>query len=198
MHDQMSARGPDEAGEGFSDDGRVGFAHRRLKIIDLDSRADQPMLTSDGECAIVFNGEIYNYHSLRKELEEEGYQFTTTSDTEVSLFSFLQWGDKMFARLRGMYAFAIWDGAQKRLLLGRDPYGIKPLYYANDGQTLRMASQVKALQADGQVGRAVDPAGMVGFLLTGTVPEPHTIYQNIKALPTGHALWVGEQGVSDP
>lgn len=198
VRDYMYLRGPDAAGEWYSNDGLVGLAHRRLKIIDLDSRANQPMLTPDGVYAIIFNGEIYNYHSLRKELEAVGHQFTTSSDTEVLLFSFLQWGDKIFSRLRGMYAFAIWDGGNKRLLVGRDPYGIKPLYYANDGKTLRLASQVKALQAGGEVNSAVDPAGMVGFLLTGSVPEPHTIYRGIKALPAGHALWANEQGVSEP
>jgi len=196
--DHMYSRGPDASGEWFSSDGLLGLAHRRLKIIDLDSRADQPMLTPDGMHAIVFNGEIYNYHSLRKKLERKGHQFTTNSDTEVLLHSFLQWGGKMFARLRGMYAFAIWDGVNKRLLIGRDPYGIKPLYYANDGKTLRLASQVKALQASGQISKTVDPAGMVGFLLTGSVPEPHTIYRDIKALPAGHALWAKDQGVGEP
>ncbi len=196
--DHMYSRGPDASGEWFSKDGLIGLGHRRLKIIDLDSRADQPMLTTDGAYAIIFNGEIYNYHSLRTELENAGHQFTTSSDTEVLLLAFLHWGEKMFTRLRGMYAFAIWDEQKKRLLVGRDPYGIKPLYYANDGKTLRLASQVKALMSGGQLSAAFDPAGMVGFLLTGSVPEPSTIYQDIKALPAGHALWVDERGVSEP
>ena len=145
IRDRMASRGPDGAGEWYSEDERVGFAHRRLSIIDLSDRAAQPMISADGSLVITFNGEIYNYRELREELAAKGRVFRTTSDTEVLLQLYAEKGADMLQVLRGMFAFAIWDQRRAALFLARDPYGIKPLYYADDGWTLRCAAQVKAL-----------------------------------------------------
>ncbi len=198
MRDHMAARGPDGSGEWFSSDGRVGLGHRRLAIIDLHERAAQPMISQHGDLTIVFNGEIYNYQALRQELEAKGRVFRTTSDTEVLLHLYADRGEEMVKDLRGMFAFGLWDGHKKSLLLARDPYGIKPLYYADDGWTFRFASQVKALLAGGKVSRDPDPAGHVGFYLFGSVPEPYTMYQDIRAVPAGAIMWVGEVGPLEP
>src|ERR1700751_4038233 len=194
----MRSRGPDGAGAWWNTDRRCGFGHRRLSIIDLSDRASQPMVSSDGRLVIVFNGEIYNYPELRTELEHEGVRFRTTSDTEALLHLYSRDGANMVHRLRGMFAFAIWDEERRGLFLARDPYGIKPLYTAHDGWTFRFASQVKALLAGGQVSRDPEPAGMVGFHLFGSVPEPFTLYREIRALPAGHTQWVDVAGPREP
>ena len=198
IRERMAARGPDGAGEWLSADGQVGLGHRRLSIIDLRAIADQPMLSADGRKIIVFNGEIYNYKELRAELQREGRAFRTESDTEVLLHLYDRDGARMVERLRGMYALAIWDAGRQGLFLARDPLGIKPLYYANDGQTVRVASQVKALLAGGYVDTRPEPAGHVGFLLWGFVPDPFTLYRGVKALPAGHSLWIDARGASAP
>jgi len=130
------------------------LAHRRLAIIDLTEAAAQPMHDPETGNVIVFNGEIYNYRELRRELEAQGVTFRTQSDTEVLLALYRVHGSDMLPKLRGMFAFALWDALQQSLLLARDPLGIKPLYYADDGRTLRFASQVKALLAGGGVDTA--------------------------------------------
>ncbi len=192
--DAMSARGPDGAGAWWSTDRRCGLGHRRLSILDLSERAAQPMTSADGKIVITFNGEIYNYQILRAELEAAGVRFRTTSDTEVLLHLYARHGAAMVQRLRGMFAFAIWDTARRELFLARDPYGIKPLYTANDGWTFRFASQVKGLLAGGQVSRDPEPAGLAGFHLFGSVPEPFTLYRDIRALPAGHMQRVDAAG----
>lgn len=196
--DHMAARGPDGAGEWWSDDGRLGLGHRRLAIIDLDARANQPMVSDDGRLAIVFNGEIYNLPELRAELEAQGRRFRTTSDTEALLHLYALHGRAMVHKLGGMYAFAIWDQARQGVLLARDPYGIKPLYTCDDGWTFRFASQVKALLAGGKVSRDPEPAGVVGFHLFGSVPEPFTLYRDIRCLPAGHTQWIDASGPEEP
>ncbi len=145
----MLARGPDGAGLWIADQHRVGLAHRRLAIIDLSALGAQPMASEDGQFHIVFNGGIYNYPALRDELAGRGYRFRSHSDTEVLLALYATLGAAMLGRLRGMFAFAIWDDRESSLFLARDAYGIKPLYYADDGRTLRVASQVQALRARG-------------------------------------------------
>ncbi len=194
----MHSRGPDGSGLWWSGDRRCGLGHRRLSIIDLSDRASQPMMSEDGQFVVVFNGEIYNYPQLRAELEGDGARFRTTSDTEVLLHLYARHGAEMVHRLRGMFAFAIWDQARHRLFLARDPYGIKPLYTANDGWIFRFASQVKALLAGGNVSRDPEPAGVVGFHLFGSVPEPFTLYRDIRSLPAGHTQWVDAAGPREP
>src|SRR5580704_10777127 len=198
IRDHMAARGPDGDGEWQSADGRTGFGHRRLAIIDLSERAAQPMASADGKTVIVFNGEIYNYRALRADLAAKGYVFRTQSDTEVLLQLYAHKGAAMVRDLRGMFAFGLWDSDKQGLLLARDPYGIKPLYYADDGWTLRFASQVKTLVAGGGVSLAPDPAGWAGFLLFGSVPEPFTVHQEVRALPAGTTMWVDRRGPAAP
>jgi asparagine synthase (glutamine-hydrolysing) len=197
IRDHMAARGPDGLGEWFSHDERVGLGHRRLTIIDLSERGAQPMTSADGKLVVTFNGEIYNYQELRASLAAKGCIFRSQTDTEVLLHLYAEKGEAMVYDLRGMFAFALWDGEKGALLLARDPYGVKPLYYADDGWTLRFASQVKALLAGGQVSRAPEPAGWAGFCLFGSVPEPFTTYQEIRAVPAGCTVWVDRTGPHD-
>jgi asparagine synthase (glutamine-hydrolysing) len=198
VRDHMAARGPDASGVWLSGDGRLGLGHRRLSIIDLSERAAQPMLRAEGRLAITFNGEIYNYKALRQALQASGHVFHSHSDTEVLLYLYAEKGEAMVHELRGMFAFALWDGEKRMLLLARDPYGIKPLYYADDGTTFRFASQVKALLVGGKVSREPDPAGWVGFYLFGSVPEPYTIHRAIRAVPAGATLWIDKRGPAIP
>jgi asparagine synthase (glutamine-hydrolysing) len=188
IREVMTARGPDDAGIWLSE--RIGLAHRRLSIIDLTKMGSQPMTTQDGIFRIVFNGEIYNYRQLRSQLKAKGYSFHTNSDTEVLLHLYAEYGAKMVYHIRGMYAFAIWDDKNKGLFLARDPFGIKPLYYADDGLSFRFASQVKALLKGGQIDITPQAAGHVGFYLWGYVPEPYTLYKGIYSLPAGTSLWI--------
>lgn len=189
VRDHMAARGPDGAGEWFSPDGRVGLAHRRLAIIDLSERGAQPMASADGQLVISFNGEIYNYRELRAALQRAGRVFRTESDTEVLLQLYEEHGTAMLPMLRGMFALVLWDGRDRSMLLARDAFGIKPLYYADDGRTSRSASQVKALLR-APVDGSADPAGHAGFFLWGSVPSPFTLYRGIRELPAGHCLRV--------
>jgi asparagine synthase (glutamine-hydrolysing) len=164
MREAMARRGPDAAGLWRSEDGRVGLAHRRLAVIDPTPEADQPMASADGRLVIVFNGEILNYRELRRELEDQGHRFRTRSDTEVLLHLYDRYGEAMVERLRGMYAFALWDAGRRRLFAARDPFGILPLYYSSAGGAIRFASQVKALRRARAISDRLDPAGQAGFL----------------------------------
>jgi asparagine synthase (glutamine-hydrolysing) len=190
----MINRGPDGEGLWISDDKRIGLAHRRLSIIDLSRSGAQPMTTSDNAIRIVYNGEIYNFRELRHGLELKGYRFRSNSDTEVLLYLYQEYGQEIVHYLRGMYAFVIWDRHNRGIFLARDPLGIKPLYYADDGITIRIASQVKALLKGGQVDTNPEPAGHVGFFLWGHVPEPYTLYKGIRVLPAGTSLWIDTLG----
>lgn len=197
IRDHMTARGPEGFGCWISPDRRIGLAHRRLALIDLSDDGLQPM--SDGAAlTITYNGEIYNYQALRRELEASGAVFRTRSDTEVILHGFSAYGPNFFARLRGMFALAIWNAETRQLTLARDGYGIKPLYYANSGGSVRFASSVKALLAGGQLSRDPDYAGQAGFYMLGSVPEPFTTYAAISALPAGTYMTCGDGGTSAP
>ncbi|MBI3391834.1 MAG: asparagine synthase (glutamine-hydrolyzing) [Nitrospirae bacterium] len=198
IRERMKSRGPDGEGLWVSPARRVGLAHRRLSIIDLSPAGSQPMSSQDGRLRIVFNGEIYNYRALRDELERSGVRFFSTSDTEVMLHLYAAKGRDFVNDLRGMFAFALWDEKEKTLLLGRDRFGIKPLYYADGGGTVRVASQVKALLAGGRLSRDTDPAGVAGFFLWGSVPEPYTTFRSVRALPAGTTMLVSALGADDP
>lgn len=198
IRDSMTARGPDGAGLWISRQSRIGMAHRRLSIIDLSETGSQPMSARGGRLQIVFNGEIYNYRALRQDLEKKGYHFISSSDTEVLLHLYTEKGPEMVNALRGMYAFALWDDDRQGLFLARDPFGIKPIYFHDDGHTFRCASQVKALLAGKGFLMQSEPAGHVGFFLWGNVPEPFTLYKNLFALPAGHTLWVDHSGMHAP
>jgi asparagine synthase (glutamine-hydrolysing) len=197
VRDCMTSRGPDGCGMWIAPDRRTAMAHRRLAIIDPTPRAAQPMISRDGRLTIVFNGEIYNHHELRRDVERDSGPLRTTSDTEVLLALYAREGEAMLRRLRGMFAICIWDSAKRTLFLARDPYGIKPLYYAVHDGTVRVASQVRALLA-GRIPRGVDLAGVTGFLLRGSVPEPFTIHEGIRAVPAGTSITVDERGVGEP
>ncbi len=198
IREAMIRRGPDGAGLWISPNRRVGLAHRRLAIIDLSEAGAQPMATADGLFRITFNGEIYNYRELRKELEAKGYRFRSNSDTEVLLHLYADRGEDMVHALRGMYAFALWDERKQAMFLARDPFGIKPLYYADDGKTFRFASQVKALLKGGGIASQPEAAGYAGFLIWGSVPEPFTLHREIRALPAGARMWVDVRGRRGP
>ena len=185
---RMHRRGPD--GEGRWQAGGVFLGHRRLAILDLDPRAAQPMHSACGRYAIVFNGEIYNFRALQRELVAQGEVSRTTSDTEVILALFAREGEAMLPRLHGMFAFVIWDCLERKAFAARDPYGIKPLYVARVAGGVALASQVKALLSTGLVDLAPDPVGQAGFWMLGSVPEPHTWYRDIRAVRAGHCLWV--------
>jgi len=198
INDHMAARGPDGRGLWIAADGRTGFGHQRLAIIDLSEAGAQPMHSACGRYTITFNGEIYNYRELRDELTARGHSFRTGSDTEVLLQLYADCGADMVRRLRGMFAFGLWDSIEGKLLLARDALGIKPLYWSDDGWTVRFASQAKALLAGGALARDPDPAGIVGFHLLGSVPEPFTVWRDIYGLPAGTTITVGAAGPALP
>jgi asparagine synthase (glutamine-hydrolysing) len=182
-------RGPDADGFYFGEGAALG--HRRLSIIDL-STGDQPIYNEDRTMAVVFNGEIYNFQALRAELAACGHRFSTSSDTEVILHAWEQYGDGFVARLRGMFAFAVWDLARRRLLLARDRVGKKPLYYAHDGERLLFGSELKAVVADPSVKRAISLEAVDEYLSFGAVPAPRTIYQQVHQLPpASYLVWEG-------
>jgi asparagine synthase (glutamine-hydrolysing) len=182
MSASMCHRGPDGSGAWTSPSGRAVLAHRRLAVIDLET-GNQPMVAKGADTAIVFNGEIYNYLELRAELEGEGVDFSTTSDTEVLLQLFVRRGERCVDALRGMFAFAAWDDRRGRLLLARDRIGKKPLFYTVVDSSLYFASSFAAL---GEVGRqrpALDPQALDLYISLGYVPAPHTIHDGVLKLP---------------
>ena len=194
--DRMQRRGPDGSGQWFEPG--VWLGHRRLAIIDLDVRSEQPMLSGCGRYSIVFNGEIYNFRQLRADLESTGIEFRTTSDTEVLLALFAKHGEAMLPKLRGMFAFVIWDRDARRGFAARDPYGIKPLYFSQTADGVMLASQVKALVATNRISLAPCAVGQAGFWLLGSVPEPYTWYRDVSALAAGHFVWIKHGKVAVP
>jgi asparagine synthase (glutamine-hydrolysing) len=198
MNDAMITRGPDGEGVWLGAEDRIGFAHRRLSIIDLTDSGAQPMVFDGGRLSITYNGEIYNFRELRTELESQGRRFRSDSDTEVLLHLYDRDGASMVDRLRGMFAFAIYDRDKQGVFLARDGFGIKPLYYANDGRTVRFASQVKALLAGGGIDTAPSAAGLAGVYVWGSVPEPWTLFDKIRSLPAGSTMWIDRDGTRDP
>ena len=196
MNDSMFARGPDGFGC-WSNEGII-LGHRRLAILDLDVRSNQPMISADRRYVIVFNGEIYNFQYLRQILEADGIEFSTTSDTEVLLALFVRDGEQMLSKLRGMFAFAIWDRTTRELFMARDPYGIKPLYFTRCKFGFVFASQVKALLASGLISPRQESAGLVGFYLWGSVPEPWTLYRDVFSLPAGHWMRINDNSTESP
>jgi asparagine synthase (glutamine-hydrolysing) len=178
-------RGPD--GEGYFSTPEASLGHRRLAIIDLPGGA-QPMSTPDGRHTLIYNGEIYNFPALRAELEEEGATFHTRSDTEVLLHAVARWGVPALSRLRGMFAFAVWDSERRSLLMARDRLGLKPLYYTVAGGRLLFASEMKALLAYPEVPRRLNPQAADDFLTYLYIPAPQTILEGIHELPPAHWL----------
>ncbi len=194
MRDSLAHRGPDHAGLWRSGDGRVCFGHRRLSIIDLDERSHQPLASHDGGLIVTFNGEIYNYRALRKELEKRGARFRTESDTEVLLEGYRAWGGDFVGRLSGMFAFALWDDSKKTLLCARDRAGEKPFYYALVGDTFLFASELKALLDWPDIERKVDHRALIDFLSFGFVADPKSILEGARKLAPAHSLTVRVDG----
>lgn len=185
-------RGPD--GEGRFVDGEVGLGHRRLSIIDVDG-GGQPIGNEDRSLQIVFNGEIYNFIELRKELEAVGHRFTTRSDTEVIVHAYEQWGKECVRRFNGMFAFALWDSNTRELFLARDHLGIKPLYYVELGNRVLFASEIKALLQDPDCPRNVDVEALAELFTFRYVPSPKTLFSGIRKLPQGHRITLSSRGI---
>lgn len=196
--DAMLARGPDGHGLWCSPDRKVGLAHRRLSIIDLSELGAQPMEYPEERLQITFNGEIYNYRELKASLEASGSRFRSGSDTEVLLHLYAKYGESMCEHLRGMFAFAIWDDRRQGLFLARDHFGMKPLYVGRRPGYVFFASQVRAILASKAIPVDVEPAGHIGFFIWGNVPQPYTLYKQIREVPAGHVMWIDEHGIREP
>lgn len=186
MADTLVHRGPDQEGVYCTD--QVSLAHRRLSIIDLSENGRQPMFNEDGTISVVFNGEIYNFLELRKELAGKGHVFASRSDTEVILHAYEEWGTDFIHRLRGMFAFALHDQRRHRLLLARDRIGIKPLYYYHAGTKFIFASEIKAILEDPTVERRINYQALYDYLGFEFVPAPETMFADIYKVPAGHLL----------
>ena len=179
-------RGPDD--EGVWSDNRAGLAHARLSVIDLSPAGHQPMASADGTVWITFNGEIYNFAEIRRDLEKAGYRFHSRSDTEVIVNGWHAWGPRIFSRLRGMFALAIWDRRSRRLVLARDRIGKKPLYYAATADAFLFGSEIKALLAWPELPRTPDLSTIDRYLTWGYVPAPYTAFEGIRKLEAAHYL----------
>ncbi|MGE5094077.1 MAG: asparagine synthase (glutamine-hydrolyzing), partial [Betaproteobacteria bacterium] len=190
----LRRRGPDDSGVWVRPGGRVALGHTRLSILDLSPLGHQPMRTTDGELTMVFNGEVYNFAAVRAELESLGHRFRSSGDSEVVLAAVRQWGMKAVDRFVGMFAIAIWNERERRLLLLRDRMGVKPLYYAWNGQALWFGSELKALRAFTAWEPEIDRDALGEYLQFGYVSAPRSIYRNVFKLLPGHWLELGEVG----
>lgn len=194
MTRQLVHRGPDDEGVWSSTSKPFALGNRRLKIIDLSPLGHQPMRSPNGRWVLTYNGEIYNYLELRSELSSAGYSFRSQTDTEVLLAALITWGMAALDRLNGVFAFGLWDEEEGRLILARDRLGVKPLYYAIDGNQLSFGSEVSAILASGLVEPKIDQDALLGFLRLLWVPEPKTLFSRILKLQPGHTLaWNGTQ-----
>lgn len=192
MTDAIVHRGPD--GEGHYVDGSLGLGHRRLAIIDLSEAGRQPMATEDGRYVITYNGEVYNFNELRAELQSLGHRFHSRTDSEVVLKALAQWGEDAFNRFNGMFALALWDKEQRQLLLARDRYGIKPLYYAWVGSTLVFGSEIKAILASGLYHSQMDKEGLLEYLTFQNFFTDRTLFKSVSLLPAGSSLRITTSG----
>jgi asparagine synthase (glutamine-hydrolysing) len=188
MLDSLSQRGPDGHGTKILCEGLVLLGHRRLAIIDLNLTGTQPMSNEDGTVWITFNGEIYNYRALRIELTGLGHHFHSKSDTEVIVHAWEEWGRNCVHRLRGIFAFGLWDSRTRELFLARDQMGVKPLYYSQYASRFVFASQPKAILADDVFSRAIDATGLRDYFAFGYVPRDRCAFKNMHKLPAGHWL----------
>lgn len=196
MTDAVAYRGPD--GEGHWVDGAMGLGHRRLAIIDLTPGGRQPMLSPEGDLAVIHNGEIYNFQELRAELQSRGHKFLSSSDTEVLLHAYREWGDECLTRLNGMFAFAIWDRKRRRLFIARDRYGIKPLYYYTDGVRFAFASEIKSLLTLPGLQRKLCLPAVHQYFTFQNVFTDETLLEGIRLLPPGHTLVIENGKVGEP
>ena len=189
MTDSIRHRGPD--GEGQYVDGPLGLGHRRLAILDLSPAGHQPMMSSDGRYVLSYNGEIYNFLELRTELEAVGVQFRSRTDTEVLLAAWGHWGEAALRRFNGMFAFALWDRREHELVLARDRYGIKPLYYGQFGRRVVFGSEIKAIMCCPGVTSTVDKEGLLEYFTFQNFFTPRTLFKDVRLLPAGHVLRIG-------
>jgi asparagine synthase (glutamine-hydrolysing) len=194
MADTIRHRGPDD--DGFYVCGGVGLAHRRLSIIDL-AGGHQPLSNEDETVWIAFNGEVYNFEELNRQYLSSGHQFRTRSDTETIVHLYEELGEECFAKLRGMFAIALWDGRRKRLLLARDRLGKKPIYYSWDGRRLVFGSEIKALWNAGGLSKEMDLEALSDYFSYLYVPAPKTIYKHIKKLRPAHYLVIDKSGIRE-
>src|SRR5262245_21651356 len=192
MTDAIAHRGPD--GEGHYVDGAIGLGHRRLAIIDLSEAARQPMPNETGEVLLTYNGEVYNFQPLRAELGGQGHRFHSATDSEVIVHGYEQWGDDCVTRLNGMFAFGLWDGRRRRLVLARDRYGIKPLYYWRDERTVIFASEIKALLLHPRVRVAVDPHALLEYFTFQNLFTDRTLFAGIRMLGAGQVMAIESGG----
>ena len=183
MTDAIAYRGPD--GEGHWIEGCVGLGHRRLAVIDLTPAASQPIISADHRFVLVYNGEIYNYREIRVELESAGYWFRSKSDTEVVLYALAYWGTDALLKFNGMFALAIWDRRENTLLLARDRYGIKPLYYTFSGNTFLFGSEQKAILSNPTVKRELDLEALLEYFTFQNIFTDKTLLKDIHLLPAG-------------
>ena len=190
MRDALAHRGPDDRGTWWSADRRVGLGHRRLAVLDVTTAGHQPMRSASGLSTLVFNGEIYNYRDLRAELEQHGVRFRTGTDTEVILEGYEVWGLDVVPRLNGMFAFALADAGAGRVLLARDRAGEKPLFIGRFGHRVAFGSELKALLADDQAPRRIDPEALDFYLAYGYVPGPRCLLRGFQKLAPAHALTI--------
>lgn len=195
MRDQMAHRGPDDAGATVLDEGRLGFGHRRLSIVDLSCAGHQPMRGCDArDVHLIFNGEIYNHRELRAELEARGHEYRSQTDTETILHLYEERGLDFVHELRGDFALALWDGGRERLVLVRDPVGVKPLYYYQRNGRLIFASEIKAMLAHPSITPELDESAVYHYLTFLTAPAPQTLFADVRKLPAGCLLVCGRNG----
>jgi len=194
MSEALAHRGPD--GKGIFQDQGIGFAHRRLAVIDTSTAGQQPMSTQDKSLWITYNGEIYNFKELRRELEAHGHAFYSGSDTEVILAAYREWGTECIGRFSGIFAFALWDKPKKSLWLARDPLGVKPLFYSDDGKKVVFASEIKAILRDSSISRQVNPEGIDAFFTFSYIPCPMTGLAQITQLAPGEWITFTRHGPS--
>ncbi|WP_157899238.1 asparagine synthase (glutamine-hydrolyzing) [Luteitalea pratensis] len=194
MAGTLCHRGPDA--DGFWHDAGLGFAHRRLSVIDVSEAGRQPIGSEDGRIQVCYNGEIYNFAAIREELLARGHRFASATDTEVIAHAWEEWGPEAVRRFNGMFAFAVWDRCARRLWLVRDRLGVKPLYYAVADGRLLFGSEIKALLAVPGVSRTLDPVALDAFLALNYVPGPRTIWREVRQVPPGHLLSATAEGHS--
>ena len=192
--DLIAHRGPDDSGVWWSADRRVALGHRRLSIIDLSVAGHQPMSNEDGTVWIVYNGEIYNFEEIRRDLVERGHTFRSHTDTEVIVHGYEEYGPDIVRRLRGMFAFALYDTTRRRMMLARDRVGIKPLYFVSVAGMVSFASEIKSLLRLADVPRQLDTDSLREYLAIGKVMTPNTMFRGIRKLAAGHYMLIGERG----
>ena len=194
MTEAIAHRGPD--GEGQFTDGPVALGHRRLSIIDLSDAAHQPMPSADGRLVITYNGEVYNFQELRIDLEAKGHSFRSRGDSEVLVTALREWGDAAVSKFNGMFAFAAWDRAKRRLVIARDRFGVKPVYYWSDGKTLLFASEIKAFLKFPGFKAKVNRRNLVEYMTFQNFISDQTLFEGVRILPAGSMLVI-EHGMRD-